>query len=122
MWNHNERGDGKITGLIMLGALAAFIYATVNVGPTYVAYLNLQDEVTQIARMSIGYKDIVIREKLQEAIDEYELYDYIRAKDFEIRKRSNRRVIDGSFSVTLTVLPNWEKTFNFEVHADEPTF
>lgn len=122
MRSQNERGDGKISGLIMLGALAAFIYAAVHVGPTYVAYLNLQDEVTQTARLSIGYKDNVIREKLQDAIDEYELYDYISAKDFEIRRRSNRRVIDGSFSVTLTVLPNWERTFKFDIHADEPTF
>jgi len=119
---HSERGEGKVTGIIFLLALVGFVYAAVHVGPTYVAYLNLQDEVTQIARLSTGYQDKVIREKLQEAIDEYELYDYISAKDFEIRKRPNRRAIEGEFFVTLTVLPNWEKTFHFEVSADEPTF
>ena len=122
MRNHNERGEGKITGLILLAAMAGLVYAAVHIGPTYVAHKNLQDEVTQIARMSIGYRDQVIKEKIQDAIDENELYDYISAKDFTIRKRANRRAIEGEFSVTLKVLPSWEKTFLFQIHADEPTF
>ena len=118
----NERGDGKLSGLIMLGVLGALIYAGLNVGPTYIAYLNLQDEVIQIARQPINYKDNVIRDKIQEAIDEFELYDHVSAKDFQIRKRANRRSIEGDWSVTLTVLPNWERTFHFEIKVDEPTF
>ena len=119
---HDERGEGKITGLILLAAFVAFVYAMVQVGPTYVAYANLQDEVQQIARLSIGYKEKVIRQKIQDAIDENELYDYVSAKDFKIRRRSNRRSIEGEFYVTLKVLPTWEKTFHFEISADEPTF
>ncbi len=119
---HNERGEGKIAGLILLAAIAGFIYAAVHVAPMYVAHKNLQDEVTQIARMSIGFRDQVIKEKLQDAIDENELYDYISAKDFKIRKRANRRAIEGEFYATLKLLPSWEKTFLFEIHADEPTF
>ena len=119
---HGERGEGKITGIIFLAAIAGFVYAAVHVGPTYIASKNLQDEVTQIARLSIGYGEKVIRQKLQDAIDENELYDYISAKDFTIRKRANRRTIEGEFSATLTVLPTWERTFLFQVHADEPTF
>ena len=118
----NERGEGKITGLITLAVIAGFVYAAVHVGPLYVAHKNLQDEVTQIARMSIAYRDEVIKEKIQDAIDENELFDYISAKDFTIRRRANRRAIEGEFSATLKVLPTWERTFLFEISADEPTF
>ena len=118
----NERGEGKIAGIFFLAVLAGFVYFVVHVGPLYVAHKNLQDEVTQIARMSIGFNDNLVREKIQDAIDENELYDYISAKDFKINKRANRRAIKGEFSATLEVLPSYEKTFLFEIDVDEPTF
>ena len=122
MRNHNERGEGKITGLILLAAMAGLVYAAVHIGPTYVAHKNLQDEVTQIARMSIGYRDQVIKEKIQDAIDENELYDYISAKDFTIRKRANRRAIEGEFLRHPEGTTELGEDLLFQIHADEPTF
>lgn len=118
-----ERGEGKLSGILSLIFIAAFVYALLNVGPPYLADYNLKDNMIQIARLGRGANpDDAIKEKLMRIVRDEGLESYIFPSDFKISTHETSRRIAVEYKRTMQVLPGfkWTKTFSHEV--DEPFF
>ena len=117
----NEKGEGKLSGLLWLVAFAALGYAAWNVAPVYFANYSLQDRMIEVARLGRGMNsDEKILDLLMKEVRVLDLSPYIQRTDFRILTQEQRRQIWVEYERQAQVLPGWRKNFHFKIEADQP--
>jgi len=122
MHGKGQRGSAQLSSIISLLALLALGWGAWNVGPIYMDHYDFQDKVNEIARtpkFKVPTDEKVI-DMLMKQIRERRLDDYIARPNITIITTETSRRIDIVYERTAKVLPGWERTFEFEIHADQP--
>jgi len=116
-----ERGEGRLSGLIMLALVAAVAYAGWHVVPVYIDHYGFTDKVVEICRTP-KYKatDDELYRMLLKEVDDRRLDSWISRDSFEIRTTDRGRVITLDYERDAKVLPGWVKKFKFSFKADQP--
>lgn len=121
MDRRSETGEGKLSGIIWLVALAAIIYAGWNVIPVYIDHYDLADKVNQACRTPRGtVKDEQIADMIMKEVKEKRLDGFIQRSCFRISTLETSRRITCSYSRTEKVLPGINHTFNLTIDVDQP--
>ncbi|HEY5908468.1 MAG TPA: hypothetical protein VIZ31_10515 [Vicinamibacteria bacterium] len=122
MQRKGERGAAQVSSIISLLALVALAWAAWNVGPLYLDHYDFVDKVNEIARTP-KYKvptDDKVADMVMKEVRERRLDEYIAKGDISISTTETSRRIDISYERTAKVLPGWERTFEFNIHSDQP--
>jgi hypothetical protein len=121
MLRGNERGEGRLSGLIWLVGLVAVCYSLWNVVPVYMANFSLKDKMNEIARAPRGVTtDDTIRELLWKEVKERRLDPFIQRGCFRISTLETSRRITCAYDRTEQVLPGLNWTFHFSNDVDQP--
>lgn len=121
MRRKGERGAAQLSSIISLVAVIAVAWAAWNVGPMYFENYDFADKVNEIARTpKYRATDEKIREMLTKEIRERRLEGYIARENIIIMTTETSRRIEISYERTGKVLPGWERTFEFNINADQP--
>ena len=81
----DEKGEGKLAGLLWLVGFIAICYLLWNVVPVYMANFAFKDKMNEIARAPRGVtSDDAIREQLWREVKERRLDEYIQRTCFRI--------------------------------------
>jgi hypothetical protein len=117
----NERGEGRLGGLIVLVLLAALGLAAFNVGPMYFAHYDFQDKVNEVCRLPrYRASDDEIMRLLMVDVRARGLDPWIGPDSFRITTSEHRRRIDLYYEREVKVLPGWKRLFKFEYTAEQP--
>ena len=122
MRRKGERGAAQVSSIISLLVLIAVAWAAWNVGPMYFANYDFADKVNEIARTP-KYRaptDDKIRDMLTKEIRERRLDEFIVRENISVSTTDTSRRIEISYERTAKVLPGWERTFEFNIDADQP--
>jgi len=122
MRRKNERGETQLTGIISLLALVAVAWAAWNIGPLYFEHYDFQDKVNEICRTP-KYKaptDEKVIDMVMKEVRERRLDDYIGRNQIAVRTTETSRLITINYERTAKPLPGWEKSFEFNIKADQP--
>jgi hypothetical protein len=122
MRRNRERGAAQLSSIISLLAIIGLAWAAWNVAPLYFDHYDFQDKVVEIARTP-KYRaptEERIREMLQKEIRERRLDEYIFRENITVLTTDTSRRINIVYERTAKVLPGWERTFSFEINADQP--
>jgi hypothetical protein len=118
-----EHGGSKISAAFWLLVLAAFIYAAVSAGPAYVANYGFRDSLNEVARTPAGRNaEVIVLDKLERAIKEAELKDYLTVTDCKITAEEAFRVVTCDYEREIRFLPGFRRTVRFENRARQPVF
>jgi len=121
MAQQNQKGEGRLGGIIWLVIFAAIAYALWNVVPIYFANYNLKDKMNQIARTPRGTNtDDVLRDALWKEVREDRLDTWIARSCFQISTLETSRKISCAYDRTQQVLPGINWTFHFSNEVDQP--
>jgi hypothetical protein len=117
----NQRGEGRLSGIIWLVIFAAVCYGLWNVVPIYLANYNLKDKMNQIARSPRGTtNDDMLRDMLWKEVREERLDTWIQRGCFQISTVETSRRISCAYDRTQQVLPGINWTFHFSNDVDQP--
>ena len=122
MQSRNQRGEGKLGGLVFLALLIAMAYAAWNVAPAYLAHYDFVDKVNEICRTP-KYKapdDDRIMEMLLKEVRNRRLDDWIKPGSFRISTTETSRRIILRYEREVQVLPGWKKKLKFDFQSDQP--
>jgi hypothetical protein len=122
MQSRNQRGEGKLGGLIFLALLIAMAYAAWNVAPAYLAHYDFVDKVNEICRTP-RYRapdDDRIIEMLMKEVRNRRLDDWIKPGSFRISTTETSRRIILRYEREVQVLPGWKKRLKFDFQSDQP--
>ncbi len=109
----NERGEGRLSSILWLLALAAAGYVAVNVGPVYYANYSLNDKMIEQARLPKWTKDDKIMEQLMREVRDEGLGAYLTPHQITISTYEGGRRITCAYERTVNILPGWRHTFRF---------
>lgn len=116
-----EHGKGALQSLIWLAALAAVVYAALNVGPPYIAHYNMVDKMNEVCRLPRGLNtDDRIRELIMKTVREEGLDPYVKPQAFQIQTLESSRRINVAYDRELNILPGVKKIVHFTGQADQP--
>jgi hypothetical protein len=117
----NQRGEGRLSGIVWLLVFVAVCYGLWNVVPLYLANYNLKDKMNQAARSPRGtVSDDQIRDGLWHEVQESRLDAFVPKSCFQISTRETSRKITCSYDRTQQVLPGFNWTFHFDNEVDQP--
>jgi hypothetical protein len=117
----NQKGEGRLSGIIWLAIFAAVAYALWNVVPLYFTNYSLKDKMNQVARSPRGTAtDDMLREMLWKEVREDRLDTWIARSCFQISTVETSRKISCSYDRTQQVLPGINWTFHFNNEVDQP--
>ena len=123
MHSRNERGEGKLGGLIALALIFGAGYATWHVAPAYMDHYDFVDKVNEICRTP-KYKvrggDEGIMKMLTDEVRKRRLDKWIGPESFTISTVETSRQIQLYYERETEILPGWKKTLKFEYTADQP--
>jgi hypothetical protein len=122
MQSRNQKGEGRMGGLIFLALLVAMAYAAWNVAPAYLAHYDFVDKVNEICRTP-KYKapdDDRIMEMLLKEVRNRRLDDWIKPGSFRISTTETSRRIILRYEREVQVLPGWKKRLKFDFQSDQP--
>ena len=122
MRRKSERGQGRLSGLVLLVLIAAAVYAGFNVVPVYIDHYSFTDKVVEVCRTPKykgGRRRDLYRTLLKE-VDERRLDPWISRESFDIRTSERGRVITLDYERDAKILPGWTKTFRFSFKVDQP--
>lgn len=122
MRRKNERGAAQLSSIISLLALIGLAWAAWNVGPLYFDHYDFADKVNEIARTP-KYKantDEKVLDMVMKEVRERRLDPYIAKGNVSVITTETSRRIEISYERLAKVLPGWERTFEFTIHADQP--
>jgi hypothetical protein len=88
----------------------------------YLDHYDFVDKVNEIARTP-KYKvptDDKVADLVMKEVRERRLDEYIAKANISIATTETSRRIEISYERTAKVLPGWERTFEFNIHADQP--
>jgi hypothetical protein len=116
-----ERGEVRISSLIMLVVVALGGLAAWNVIPVYYANYSFSDTMVELARRpKYNNSDQEIMKLLEKKARELKLENYINTQTCKIQTMDFRRKINCDYDRTQQVIPGWTKTFEFRNEADQP--
>jgi hypothetical protein len=122
MRRNGERGEGQLSGMIMLLLIVALAWAAWNVAPVYMDHYSFQDKINEICRTP-RYKaptDDKILDMLMKEVRERRLGDWIDRNSFRISTTDTSRRIILDYERPAKVLPGWERSFQFHTESDQP--
>jgi hypothetical protein len=122
MQSRNQKGEGRMGGLIFLALLVAMAYAAWNVAPAYLAHYDFVDKVNEICRTP-KYKapdDDRIMEMLLKEVRNRRLDEWIKPGSFRISTTETSRRIILRYEREVQVLPGWKKRLKFDFQSDQP--
>jgi hypothetical protein len=122
MRGNGERGAAQLSSIISLIAVVALALAAWNVGPLYFDHYDFQDKVNEICRTP-KYRartDEIIIDMVMKEVRERRLADYIGRGNIRVSTTETSRQINIYYERPTNVLPGWERTFVFEINADQP--
>jgi hypothetical protein len=116
-----ERGEVRISSLIMLVVVALAGLAAWNVIPIYYANYSFHDTMVELCRRpKYNNSDADILRQLEKKARELKLEDYISARTCKIQTMDYRRKINCDYDREQQVIPGWKRTFEFRNEADQP--
>ena len=119
-----ERGEGKLSGLILLVVLLAAGLAAWNVVPVYYDHYDFLDKVNEICRaprhVTRRGGDEVILKMLMDEVRKRRLDEWIGPESFTISTIETGRQIQLYYERDVEILPGWTKTLKFDYLADQP--
>ena len=116
-----ERGEVRISSLVMLVIMAAAGLAAWNVIPVYYANYSFSDAMVELCRRpKYNNPDAEIMRQLEKKARELKMEEYISAQTCKIQTMDFRRKITCNYDRTQQVIPGWTKTFEFRNEADQP--
>jgi hypothetical protein len=117
----NQKGEGRLSGIIWLVMFAAVAYALWNIVPLYFSNYNLKDKMNQVARSPRGTTtDDMLRDVLWKEVREDRLDTWIARSCFQISTLETSRKISCSYERTQQILPGVNWTFHFDNEVDQP--
>ena len=123
MRRKNEKGEGRLAGIISLALVLALGLAAWNVAPAYLEHYDFIDKVNEICRTP-KYKvrggDEGIMKMLTDEVRKRRLGEWIGPESFTISTVETSRQIQLYYEREVEILPGWKKTFKFEFKADQP--
>ena len=123
MRRKDEKGEGKLGGLISLVVVAALALAAWNVAPAYLEYYDFKDKVNEICRTpkyKVRTGDEGIMTMLMKEVTERRLTNWIGPESFTISTTDTSRQIRLYYEREVEILPGWKKTLKFNFTADQP--
>jgi hypothetical protein len=116
-----ERGEVRISSLILLVFFAAAGLAAWNVIPVYYANYSFHDAMVELCRRpKYNNPDEEILRLLEKKARELKLENYINARTCKVQTMDYRRKINCDYDRTQQVIPGWTRTFQFRNEADQP--
>ena len=117
-----ERGEGRMSTIIMLAIMAAIGLSCWNIIPVYFANSSFSDKMVEMARRPRGYNntDDEIMRQLEKEARNLKIEDYINTRTCKIQTMDFRRKINCDYDRTVQVLPGVKYTFKFRNEADQP--
>jgi len=116
-----QRGEGKLSGIIWLVAIAALGFAAWNVAPVYMANYSLTDKMSEIARLPRHNKDDKLQDMLwKQGVVEFDLQTYLTRDSFKISTYEGGRTITCEYEREAEILPGWKKSFHFQNKVEQP--
>ena len=123
MGRKNEKGEGRLGGLISLVLVLALALAAWHVAPAYLDHYDFIDKVNEICRTP-RYKaragDESIMKMLTDEVAKRRLGQWIGPESFTISTVETSRQIQLYYEREVEILPGWKKTLKFEYLADQP--
>jgi len=122
MQSRNERGEGKLGGLIALALIFGAGYATWHVAPAYMDHYDFVDKVNEICRTP-KYKapqDEKIVDMLMKEVKNRRLDTWIGRNSFKVSTVDTGRRITLIYEREVEILPGMKKTLKFNFTADQP--
>jgi hypothetical protein len=122
MHSRNERGEGKLGGLIALALIFGAGYATWHVAPAYMDHYDFVDKVNEICRTP-KYKapqDEKIVDMLMKEVKNRRLDTWIGRNSFKVSTVDTGRRITLIYEREVEILPGMKKTLKFNFTADQP--
>ncbi len=121
MRRKSERGQGRLSSLLLLVLIAAVVYAGWHVVPVFIDHYSFVDKVVEICRTP-RYKgnDDDVYQLLMKEVGERQLDPWIARESFNVRTTDRGRIITLNYEREATILPSWTKTFRFSFKADQP--
>jgi len=116
-----ERGEVRISSLILLVIVLAAGLGAWNVIPVYYANYSFSDTMVELARRpKYNNSDQEIMKGLEKRARELKIEDYINVQTCKIQTMDHRRKINCNYDRTEQVIPGWKRTFQFRNEADQP--
>jgi hypothetical protein len=116
-----ERGEVRLSSLVMLVLFAAAGLAAWNVIPIYYANYSFSDKMVEVCRRpKYNNSDDEILKALEKEARALDLQDYINARTCRVQTSDFRRRINCNYDRTAKVIPGWKHTFQFRNEADQP--
>jgi hypothetical protein len=122
MNSRNERGEGKLGGLIALALIFGAAYAAWNVAPAYMDHYDFVDKVNEICRTP-RYKapdDDKIIDMLMKEVRNRRLDTWIGRNSFRVSTVDTGRRITLSYEREVQILPGMKKKLKFSSTSDQP--
>lgn len=123
MRRKNEKGEGRLGGLITLALVLALGLAAWNVAPAYLDHYDFVDKVNEICRTpkyKVRAGDEGIMKMLTDEVLKRRLGQWIGPESFTISTVETSRQIQLYYEREVQILPGWKKTLKFEYLADQP--
>jgi hypothetical protein len=123
MRRFRQRGEARLSSIIVLIVLAAAGLAAWHIVPVYYDQYDFVDKVNEICRTP-KYKtrngDDDIKKMLMDEVSKRELSRWIGPESFEIQTTDHNRTIRLYYERETEILPGFKKTFKFDFTADQP--
>jgi hypothetical protein len=116
-----ERGEGRLSTIVMLAVMAAIGLACWNIIPVYFANSSFNDKMIEMARRpKYNNGDEEIMRQLEKEARVLKIEDFINPRTCKIATMDFRRKINCDYDRTVQVLPGVKYTFKFRNEADQP--
>lgn len=116
-----ERGEVRISSLIMLLIVIAAGLAAWNVIPIYYANYSFSDKMVELCRRpKYNNSDEEIMRALEKEARILKLEDFINVRTCKVQTMDFRRKINCDYDRTAQIIPGWKYTFQFRNEADQP--
>ena len=116
-----QRGEVRLSSLIMLVLMIAAGLAAWNVIPIYYANYSFSDKMVELARRpKYNNSDDEIMRNLEKEARILKMEDYINVRTCRVQTAEFRRKITCNYDRTQQVIPGWKHTFRFNNEADQP--
>jgi hypothetical protein len=122
MERRTERGAAQLSSIISLLAIIALAWAAWNVGPLFFAHYDFKDKVNEICRTPKfkANTDEKVIDMVMKEVRERRLDPYIGKGNITVNTTDTSRRITIEYEREATVLPGWERIFEFSINADQP--
>ncbi len=109
----DTRGEGGVKAIFCLLVVGLAIYAGIGLGIPYYKYLALEDNINQLAGISIRHDD-ELRLKLMEQIESLGIP--IKSENIKVSaSRKNGNFIHVSWEYDVYLLGQYVKTYDFNI-------